>query len=272
MPDSTSSLCSSASESLRGFSAEKTFANPNKCVYIGRLNDLPAVLELYPACSTDFEGVLKLRHATVHHNDVYYTGEFAQLGAYTYSLICPASVSDISAASAAFEYVRETYDQYLKRRITRCECAWADEKKRLFDDDILTLYDASSSSNFLWAIYLADQSILSIREVNGASLLKTVRKRVYARLSESDVDCSNICIYFYVNRMKCRLCLYVGDTIRTPLMFRNDQTVALLDTAIKNLEIDPDYYKKDLFYLQAPQDEKAASALSSGILSTHERI
>lgn len=245
------------------FKIETTINRGRTTVSIGKIDNVPAVLEIrYPRPTLESIGdYIQKDHKIILNNDVYQTGEIDVQQEAEYDLACPASGDDIQNADRAYRYVSETYDEYLVKKAAFGKC-WMDEMvenpgprdgTRFEDEDFLVINDKNWNGNvedLLLLLIFKNRGYQTIRDVSDLDLVARARCLVSRLCCDLGVSERHICMYFDFRSKDTRLHIKVANISRCLSISDFGGWVVLVDNFIKNLSIDRDYYRKRLYLIE----------------------
>lgn len=214
----------------------------NKTVFNGKVEGKNILLEVEdPVLDSSLFNILKdLKHDVKVENDVYKT---AIVECELDSQINIEYVdSDLKPKNYKFCYFCETYEEYLQSKEILTPVPKV--KDIIYEDDSIVLF-----SSFCM-LYCIIKNANSIRDLTNAQDLITLKERLYNILTNYGFKNSEMCFYFDYNGKTDSLLLNISDLSKGISRLNATGKFIYLDTLIKNLTIDPDYYKGNINYIK----------------------
>lgn len=254
---------------LEEFVPERSLASGEGNIYLGSIRGDRAIL-VFPRQSVQEDALLAtlaLPKENTQSNDVYYSYKASRTMDIHFRVIYPATNEHIRKYWSAKTYVRETYEEYLEfmTAASHISSNWMDNlvlqagegvKEEILhhDDEVIVIPDykwdrRSISSLHLLAVF-KDPGLRTIRDVGSPDILVRVRNRVEGILAARfGLSLGDVFMFFHYRPTYFRLHLHVvGIGIASEGLASAIRAVPLHDV-IYNLQVDPGYYKKDMFVL-----------------------
>lgn len=244
-------------EHVGGFRLSRAIPTENSTIYIGEIDGQHAIYTLaYPSITKE-----------EFHSGVRFENDTLVLRTkFVPRLIYPATEKHIEKYTSAGRYGRETYEDY-RANDDFLRTSWLDNLVRaegssgapcsediLFENEhylIIADYKwdrKSSSSLYLLLIFKSDR-YRSLREIDDVALLRAAKRDSYRQCLACGVGEEEVCLFFHYRPSYFRLHLHIVNISRSRKYLGSSLRNVLLDDVIKNLEIDPEYYRRDRFLI-----------------------
>ena len=179
-------------------------------------------------------------------------------------LTYPATKKHIDKYFTEKQMVVESWEEYEElKKLT--EIPWIDnifkeditEGERIFyrDDDYAVIADNKWNGNVDELYYLVlfkDKRLESLRNLDEThlELLKKIRTKIFEIIRDRhNLNQEDVCLFFHYLPSHFRLHIHVVNISKTTLCLYDCFRSILLDDVIKNIEIDKDYYKQEMYFL-----------------------
>jgi len=174
-------------------------------------------------------------------------------------LIFPAEETHIKKHTSQLCYKTETYSEYLTSK-DHLRTSWVDNvigKKLEFfhleTDEYVVISDYKWDGRDVGALYLLvifkDSSLRSIRDLTDYAIVERAMQDAKRYCKEAySISEESLCLYFHYRPSYFRMHMHVVNISRKPGMLGFLFRDVLADDVIKNLQIDPEYYKKDVSF------------------------
>ncbi|KAI4291718.1 hypothetical protein PAPHI01_0992 [Pancytospora philotis] len=233
-------------------------------VLAGTLNGAPAILKVKApqVCSANIGELLRKPHATTNANGIYETASVQEHQAVPYTLVCPAAESDFIRFGLKTRncYVTETYEEYLARPVTPEDAAedhYCGETPTptVYHEDEEFLVTAhpcwdGEAANLWLVLALKDERYRTVRELDSVAVLKRVKEAATSVCAKLGIPEEHVCVFTRLSAAKSRLAFGIKSVQQNTCITASSGWILTVDTLIKNLEIDPDYYKGTINYIQ----------------------
>ncbi|KAL6121010.1 m7GpppX [Nucleospora cyclopteri] len=193
--------------------------------------------------------------------DVKELGKFTIKLSPSNKLIYPASKKHYEKYFKINQYQKETYEEYENK--TALNIDWLEriitgeskgEKIYVQDEHILVIKDIKwneENDDFYLVCFFKDNKLKTIRDLNDTNLLRKCKRKIIDFCVKT-FSCKeeDICMCFHYRPSYNRLHMHVINISRNLKWLKiNGFRNILLDDVIRNIEIDKEYYKRDLYII-----------------------
>lgn len=174
-------------------------------------------------------------------------------------LIYPASKEHIMKYTRAYVFRTESYEEYLQND-DFIKTNWLDniilkkntgEEIYYEDEDFMIIndykWDRRNMKNMYILLIFKEKQYRSVRDFNNSEILKKAKSAILDVLKKFEVAESSTCMFFHYRPSYFRAHIHIVN-ISTSLPGTPTRNI-FLDEVIKNLDLDSEYYKKDVSFV-----------------------
>lgn len=177
------------------------------------------------------------------------------------NFIYPASANHLSKFTTKFNYISESYNDYLNNA-DFLSTSWIDtlmESKEnheeiIFDADNYFVigdnkWDRNDISSLYYLLIFKNQKYRSLREIESADILIQAKQDALKLCELAGLNEKDLCLYFHYRPSYFRLHMHIVNISKSKGFLGFATRNVLLDDAIRNIKKDKEYYKKDLYFI-----------------------
>ena len=249
-------------EILNNFSVSKKSVNGHTTYLLGTYNNVPSVIVLHHQRldASQLKECLNLPREQTRSNDIYSSFKITIPNKLKYTLISPVNEKLITKLDHGWCFVRETYEDYLKNRekmeeddlfvrIRKRESAVPvcfENQDGIMLEENHTHQEKTSS----WIVYLKDSNIRSVRDISNVEIIKSLKASVLEYCTSKEIPANEIVLFFDIGCKFYPLHFKVCSAVDGMFDISYDGWPLTVDELIKNLNINKDFYKDEMFYLR----------------------
>lgn len=239
-------------DKLNLLKVDHTRSMPNFTVFIGTIEGIPAIYTL-PKPYFNTSNLENILNQIENENEKVLIKTTIQP-----KLIFPASNEHVMKYITPLICKNETYQEYLENN-DFLKTSWLDniiknkaENEKIYynNDEFLIIADykwnRESNDDLYLLLIFKDDKLRSLRDFDDVNVLKRAKSIIVKLISEYNIPESAICMYFHYRPSYFRAHIHILNISNSLRSFGIPTRNIFLDDAIKNLEIDTEYYKKDI--------------------------
>lgn len=244
-------------QNLSDFNPERTIYRAYETIFIGTINGDSAILKLSfpPILGSNIGDITQHKHITHKENGIYSTASADISQHIPYTLIYPATKDDQARVLSQTSYVLSpkvcSGNINLDNSLLPAEFLHGLRKSNSFitedDNFIFIKSDKAAVSNIMFEVYLKSDKYRDITDISGPELLLSIQKSILAYLCEHKIAPEDVCLYLNVVSDRPLLYITVADLKLNMCIHMKRGWIVILDNAIKNLKLDPSYYKNPIY-------------------------
>lgn len=254
-------------ELVKEFVLDDETTNAEGSVYFGRIGDTRAILIFpkQPVPRNVLPEILSLSRDPVQANDVYRSYRVAVSMDVQFRMIYPATDAHMRKYLAKDTYAREGYEEYLRfmdsdsyvrsnwiQNLVESpadvsECVLYSNEEVLIVPDYK--WDRQSNDHIHLLAIFKDPELRTVRDIDDHAILARAHTSIEDVLSNFGLCVGDVFMFFHYRPTYFRLHLHILNIKMSHEGLASAVRAIPLYDVMRNLQIDPDYYRRDLFTL-----------------------
>lgn len=242
---------------FQNFKVENFIDNKNENIFIGKIHSNNVIYKVGLPVINYNNLVKSIGKINITDNQFTKTS----IVKYNIGIVNPATENHIKKYLKNYKYFSESYSEYLLNS-QFLEINWLDniiknnatnEKIYYEDDDSIIIADYKwnrVSNDYLYLLMIfKNDSLKSIRDVGNVEILINSRNIILKVIKSLNLDENQIKMFFHYRPSYFRMHIHIVNISKSLNGLGVASRNIYLEDAIKNIKMDPEYYKKECYIL-----------------------
>lgn len=245
---------------LSNFKIELKKSDSDFTVYVGKIEEKRAVcvvphkIVLEDVFNDLVQGDLEI----IQENDIYRTYAIKSKQIFNIRMIYPAEESHIKKYLSKLKFKKESYSEYLDIEfktipwIENIINGTSSEKIYYSDDDFSLIanykWNRSSSEDLQLLLIFKDRRLRTIRDLDSENILIKARNVIKREIESFGLSYSDIIVFFHYPPTYNQLHLHIENINMGTTSASSVGRAKLLEDVIYSLSVDPEYFKRDIYF------------------------
>lgn len=246
---------------FQNFKLKETSNDVQNVYFFGLINNVPAIY-IFPFKKINNEEFFKIsneKNELINQNDIYYVySTFIPLS-FKYRLVYPATTEHLIKYNSKMIFKKETYAEYLQQS-EKMSLNWIKNifegktnEKIYYQDECMVLinnykWDGLNVNNIQLLIIFKNSNLKSIRDLDSVELLYNAKNIIIQNIKNFGLTYNDIVCFFHYKPTYDHLHLHICNINLEGDPSMSVTRARLLEDVIYNIELDKNYYKRDIWH------------------------